>query len=373
MLVKHNAEIPYNELPLLPPKTDIENKPILKSCILARTALAALKEAGQLIPNQSVLINTIPLLEAKVSSEIENVVTTMDKLFRCVSGNDRNADSATKETYRYRQALAQGSDLIKKGKPICTSMAAELCSIILSRPIHVRKTEGTVLSNPLIGEIIYTPPTGESVILEKLSNWEQFVNEQIHLDPLIRMAVMHYQFEAIHPFADGNGRTGRLLNILLLIQEGLLDRPVLYLSRYLINHRREYYQLLRAVTEQQTWQDWILFLLEAVRETAYWTCEKIHAIRDLLEHTCQYIQNSLPKIYSRELVDLIFIQPYCRISNVVDCGIAKRQTASVYLKQLADIGVLDEVREGRERLFLHPKYLELLKQDNHQFREYLKT
>ena len=180
------------------------------------------------------------------------------------------------------------------------------------------------------------------------------------LDPLVRLAVQHYQFEAIHPFADGNGRTGRILNILFLVEHGLLDSPILYLSRHIIQNKADYYRLLMDVTRDQAWEPWIMYILDAVEQTCTWTTDKIKAIRELMEHTGEFVQKSLPKVYSWELVELLFRQPYCRIGNLVDSRIAKRQTASVYLKQLCDIGVLKEVKSGRETLFVHPKYIELL-------------
>ncbi|MCK5784161.1 MAG: Fic family protein [Desulfobacterales bacterium] len=360
---------PYNGLPLLPPAEDIESRRILKKCIDARAALAELKQAGRLIPEQSVLINTIPLLEAQMSSEIENIVTTTDKLFQYASLDNDKADAAIKETLRYRQALYHGCQSIKK-RPVSAAIALEICGQIRKTDVSVRRMPGTVLSNPLTRETIYTPPNGEKVILDKLSNWEHFLNESISIDPLIRMAVMHYQFEAIHPFTDGNGRTGRLLNILFLAQEGLLEIPILYLSKYIIDNRQDYYSNIRAVTERQDWQEWILYMLDAVEQTAGWTNRKIYAIRELLEHTCDYVKKAVPKIYSRELVDIVFTQPYCRIQNVVDANIAKRQTASIYLKKLAEIGVLDERKEGRDRVFVHPKFLNLLKQDDNAYPPY---
>lgn len=367
--MKFDANKPYNELPLLPPKAEIENHQILKKCISARTAIAELKQAGELIPNQSVLINTIPLLEAQMSSEIENIVTTTDKLFQFLSGDDDKADAPTKETLRYRQALSQGYISIKN-RPICTRIAVQVCSAIRNVDADIRKLPGTALKNPLTGKVVYTPPEGEGLIRDKLANWEKFLNERTDIDPLIRMAITHYQFEAIHPFTDGNGRTGRLLNILFLVQEGLLNIPVLYLSRYIIDHKKEYYAFLRGVTEQHSWQDWILYMLDAVEQTANWTTQKIRSIKALLKHTCNYVRECKPKIYSREFVELFFQQPYCRISNVEDAGIAKRQTASLYLKNLVDIGVLREVKSGRERIYVHPKFLELITQDSNAFKEY---
>ena len=367
--MKFDRTKPYNSLPPLPPKADIESKAILKKCISARAALAELKQAGELIPDQSVLINTIPLLEAQLSSEIENIVTTTDKLFRYASSDTEKADPATKEALSYRQALYQGYLHIKQ-KPVCTSTAVDVCRTILNKDIDIRKIPGTALKNPATNQIVYTPPVGEDVIRRKLSNWEKFLNQRQDLDPLIRLAITHYQFEAIHPFTDGNGRTGRLLNVLFLIQEGLLDIPVLYLSHYIINHKNDYYLRLRAVTEKQQWEKWITYILDGVEQTSSWTREKIKTINKLLTHTCDYVRRKEPKIYSRELVDIIFEQPYCRIANLVETGIAKRQTASVYLKQLVKISVLEEVKAGREKLYLHPKFLNLLTEDKNSFEPY---
>ena len=212
----------------------------------------------------------------------------------------------------------------------------------------------------MTGDVIYTPPVGQQLLIEKLDNWADFMHEAKDVDPLVRMAVQHYQFEAIHPFVDGNGRTGRILNILFLLQQGLLDSPILYLSRYIIQNKAAYYRLLKTVTHEQDWAPWIFFILDGVEETCTWTTDKIKSIRELMDHTAEYVQGQLPKTYSRELVEVLFKQPYCRIGNLVDAGIAKRQTASVYLKHLCDIGVLDEVKSGRETLFVHPKYIELL-------------
>lgn len=359
-----NPQTPYNSLPLLPPPQDAtENIAILKACIPARAALAELKQAGALLPNPGWLINLLPLLEAKASSEIENIVTTTDKLFQ-FSAEDSLADPATKEALRYRTALKQGFLQLKQ-RPLCTNTAVEICSVIKSMQMDIRKVPGTALSNQATGEIIYTPPVGESVIRDLLANWEQYLHLQDDTDPLIKMAVSHYQFEAIHPFADGNGRTGRVLNLLYLIDQDLLTLPTLYLSRYILQHRADYYRLLTGVTSHAQWQPWILFMLKAVEETSHWTAAKIAAIRDLISVTTAYIQKALPKIYSHELVQVLFEQPYCRIGNLVENNIAKRQTASVYLKQLCDIGVLQELQMGKEKLFVHPKLMQLMSTEDH--------
>ena len=364
-----NRSQPYAALSPLPPATDIETKAILKACIGARAAVEGLKRAGALIPNQSVLINTIPLLEAQASSEIENIVTTSDSLFKYAQLDGENADPATKEALRYRTALREGIDSLKT-KPLSTSTAVLVCTAIQGKTMDIRRVPGTTLTNPATREVIYTPPVGEALLREKLANWERFIHDQTDIDPLIRMAVAHYQFEAIHPFLDGNGRTGRILNQLMLVEQGLLDLPVLYLSHYIIRNKADYYRLLLGVTKEGAWEAWLLYMLEGVRSTATWTTDKINAIHKLMAYTTEHVRTQAHKIYSRELVELVFVQPYCRIQNIVDAGLGNRQTASVYLKALVDIGVLKEEKVGREKLFIHPKYMRLLTGDSHQFAAY---
>ncbi len=359
----------HNRLPNLPPKPEIETRDVLKKWGLARTALAELRLAGQTIPDQSVLINAIPLLEAKDSSEIENIVTTNDALFREASLGDEAGDPAAKETLRYRTALYHGLDSLK-GRPLSTRTATEICQTVTGVQLDVR-TVPVNLKNKHTGDIIYTPPQGEAVLRALLSNWDEFMhNEKDGIDPLIRMAILHYQFEAIHPFPDGNGRTGRILNVLYLIENGLLDLPTLYLSRYVLRTRGEYYNLLERVTSHGEWEQWLIYMLTAVETTSSWTTKKISAIRALLDETNAFVRAEAPKTYSRDLVDLIFTQPYCRISNLVDRGIAKRQAASTYLKELSRIGVMHEEKVGREKIFLHRKYLELLASEEHVFERY---
>ena len=354
---------PYNNLPELPPPAAvIENREILKKCINARVALAELKQAAELIPNAAVLVNALPLLEARASSEIENIVTTTDKLFEFVDIAEDKADAATKEALRYRTALFEGTKMVRRGM-LTIDMAIQICSTIKGLELDIRDDSATQLSNRKTAEVVYTPPAGQKLLLQMLENWADFMHDNQDIDPLVRMAVQHYQFEAIHPFTDGNGRTGRIINILFLVEQGLLDSPILYLSRHIIQNKGDYYRLLLNVTHNQAWGDWIMFVLNGVEETCIWTTDKIKSIRELMQHTSQYVQEQLPKSYSWELVEALFKQPYCRINNLVSAGIAKRQTASVYLKQLADIGVLKEVRSGRETLFVHPKYIELLTGD----------
>jgi Fic family protein len=365
--VAWRPDVPYNDLPLLPPVIEtIETRAILKQCIAARAALGELKQAAELIPNQAVLINTLPLLEARASSEIENIVTTADALFREVNREDTTADPATREALRYRSALAEGFKALER-HPLTTRTAEHICGLIKGADMAVRRVPGTKLENLATGEIIYTPPESEGRLRDLLANWERFLHEAVDIDPLIRMAVGHYQFEAIHPFTDGNGRTGRVINSLFLIEQDLLTLPILYLSRYFIQTRPDYYRLLLEVTRAGAWEEWIVYVLRGVEQTAIWTVAKIAAIRTLSQDTATFVRARLPKIYSHELINLVFEQPYCRIANLVDAGIARRQTASVYLKQLVDIGVLTEMEAGKEKLFINPRLMRLLTRDGNDF------
>jgi Fic family protein len=359
---------PYNDLPLLPPPADVETRGVLKKCIQARTALAELRLAGQLIPDQSVLIHAIPNLEAKDSSAIENIVTTKDALFREQSLGDADATPATKEAARYRNALYAAVDALKT-YPLSTRIAVDVCRTITGIDLDVRRTPGTTLTNSHTGETIYTPPDGEERLRGLLANWEQFANGSADLDALVRMAVLHYQFEAIHPFPDGNGRTGRVLNILGLIQDELLDLPTLYLSRHILSTRSDYYRLLGRVTSHQEWEPWILYMLTAVAETSAWTTKKIRSVKALMEETVAYTRAAAPKL-PHAVVELLFARPYVRIGNVVESKIVGREAASKYLKQLVTLGVLEEEKVGRDKIFLHRKYLDVLFSDGHAFEPY---
>jgi len=355
-----DPKLPYNDLPLLPPPGELETKRVLKLCVAANKALAELKGAGDLIPNQSVLINAIPLQEAKLSSEIENIVTTQDALFHAALDENRTTDLATKEVLRYRTALSRGFEVVRS-EPFRLNLFEELCSILRDEKVKFRSSDGVYIGNPAAKTITYTPPVGAAIMRAKLRNLEEFILGDDDLDPLVRMAVAHYQFEAIHPFEDGNGRTGRILNILYLIHAGLLRIPVLYLSRHLIQHKAEYYRLLRGVTERGEWEAWLLFILTGVEETADWTTGRILAIRDLFEQTLARCRAKLPaKVYSKELVEQVFAQPYCKIQFLVDAGIAQRQTASEYLQELEKLGILKGEKQGREVIYKHPALLKVL-------------
>jgi Fic family protein len=359
---------PYNELPLLPPGAEIESRAVLKKCVTARTALAELRLAGHLIPDQSLLVHAIPNLEARDSSAVENIVTTNDALFREASLKDYEASPATKEAARYRNALYAAIEAIRT-RPLSTRIAVEVCRAITGIDLDIRRTPGTTLANSHTGAVIYTPPEGEGRLRELLANWERFAHQSPDLDPLVRMAVLHYQFEAIHPFPDGNGRTGRVLNILNLMQEGLLDLPTLYLSRYILKTRGEYYRRLGEVTLRQQWEPWILYVLSGIEQTSTWTTQKIRTIRALMDETTLYIRGVAPKM-PHAVVEQIFTQPYCRITNLVEAGVAARHTASAYLKDLVRLGVMEEEKVGRDKIFLHRKYIDVLFGEEHAFQPY---
>ena len=352
---------PYNSLPLLPPKKDVETKKVLKSALIAGRSLAELKGLGDTIPNQSILINTLVLQEAKASSEIENIITTHDAVFRAYASQLKQIDPATKEVLRYREALWNGFKSLSKKPILNTNLFIEIVQTITKNSAGIRNTPDTTLINASTDEIIYTPPNGEAIIKEKLKNLEDFIHVENNIDPLIKLAIIHYQFESIHPFTDGNGRTGRIINILYLIQQGLLDLPVLYLSKYITKNKADYYRLLNRVTSENEWEPWILYILDGVRETAQHTANRILEIKNLIEETNIYAKSKLPSfMYSKELIELLFKQPYVKGQFIVDAQIAKRQTAAEYLKGLEAIGVLENHKLGKENLYLNTRLFNLL-------------
>lgn len=355
----YNPEEAYNDLPLLPPVVEVETKKILKQAIVSNKILAELKGRADEIPNQSMLVNAITLQEAKDSSEIENIVTTQDTLYKAFSSNISTTDAQTKEVLRYRQALWEGyTDLSKR--PLSTNSFIQIVQTIKENNSGIRNAPGTKITSN--GKTIYTPPEGETVIRSLLKNLEDYIHADDDVDLLIKLAIMHYQFEAIHPFFDGNGRTGRVINMLFMVENGLLDTPILYLSKYIIEHKNAYYTNLRGVTENSAWEAWILFILKGIEETALYTLEKINSINRLMQETIIFAKEELPaRVYSKELIELLFEQPYCKVKYLVDKGIAKRQTAAEYLNALEAIGILKSQKVGVENLYLNVKLFELLK------------
>lgn len=352
---------PFNALPLLPPDTKLETRQVMRQAVAANRRLAELKGIANVMPNPAILINAIILQEARSSSEIENVLTTNDRLFEAVSSEKGAVDPQTKEVLRYREALWEGFHTLGKRHVFSTNFFVQIYQTIKQTNAGIRNTPGTRISDGR-GRTLYTPPEGEGVIRDKLKNLEDFIhNEDDSVDPLIKLAIMHYQFEAIHPFTDGNGRTGRILNVLFLVYQDLLDLPILYLSHYIIKRKADYYKLLRNVTKENNWETWILFMLMAIEKTSQSTIEKISQINGLLTNTIEHCRNKLPSyMYSKELVELLFEQPYCKVKFLVDRGIAKRQRASVYLKTLEEIGILRMKKVGKENLFLNIQLYDLL-------------
>ncbi len=354
--------VPYNDLPLLPPAVEVESRAVLKATTAARAALAGLDQSAQLLPNPLVLLNAATLLEAQASSEIENIVTTADELFR-YAASEEVGNQATKEALRYRTALYEGVEALQH-RPITVGTAERVCSRIKNVEMSIRKVPGTRIANPSTGGIIYAPPEGATIIADKLADWERFLhNADDGLDPLVRMAVGHYQFEAIHPFHDGNGRTGRILNILMLIDAGLISEPILYLSRHIIRRKSEYYRLLNGVTRDQAWEPWILYMLAAVERTARSTLVKTAEIR-LLQSAFREDARAVSRGgRDAELLSLLFEQPYCRIGAVMERCQVSRPTATGWLNDLVGAGLLRDHRFGRERLFLNFRLLEILQRD----------
>lgn len=355
-----HSEQPFNQLPPLPPEGFVESPAVLKAAIVASRALAELKGSGDGLPNQTILVNTLMLQEAQLSSEIEGIVTTTDRLYRAIAVESENTDAHTKEVIRYRDAVWQGIAKLRAGRPFNTVLFEEIVQVIKQTTAGVRKSEGTALANEATGKVIYTPPVGEGLIRDMLQSLENFYNGGHDFDPLVVMAMGHYQFEAIHPFGDGNGRTGRILNILYLVHQGLLNEPVVYLSRYIIQHKSDYYRLLREVTESGNWEQWILFMLEAVRKSSSASLRQVEQIKSLMQSMKKQYKEQADKIYRKELLELLFDQPYCTARFVVDRGIAKRQTAAKYLQALAEIGMLEPVKIGRELVYINHRFLELL-------------
>ncbi len=352
---------PYNDLPLLPPRRNIETTPILKATIRANRALAELKGLGNTIPNPWLLLSTIVFSEAKTSSEIENVYTTNDALYRALAVGEEKTDPATKEVLRYREAMRIGFNLLENNGIMMIDTFIELIRILKQDIATIRRHDGIKIVNSADDTVIYTPPTGEKLIREKLGNLVQYMDSDDDVDPLIKLAVIHYQFEAIHPFSDGNGRTGRIINILYLIQKRLLDLPILYLSKGIIEKKQDYYRLLRSVTENGEWEEWILFMLGTIEETSIFTNVRIKQICSLINDTAEKVKIELPsKVYSKDLIELLFQYPFCKIVHVMDKLGVSRPTATDYLNSLVDIGILELMKFGRENFYMNLKLLGLL-------------
>lgn len=346
-------------LPLL---IDLETKSILKKLNKANQALAELKGIAAIIPNQKILISTLALQEAKDSSAIENIITTHDELYKSNILSKEFASYGAKEVYNYAVALESGYKKVKKDGMLINSHILEIQQAIEENSAGFRKLPGTVLKNDKTGEIVYSPPQDEAQIRSLMNNLELFINDDSlsEIDPLIKMAVIHHQFESIHPFYDGNGRTGRIINILYLVKVGLLDSPVLYLSRYINQNKHKYYQLLQDVRDLGNWEDFILFMLEGVEKTAHQTVKLIQQMRDLMQRYKHIVREKLPKIYSQDLLNNLFRHPYTKIDFVMHELQIHRNTATKYLEELVGVGLLSKHKIGKESFYLNVDLLNIL-------------
>ena len=357
----YNPDLPYNELPLLPPEVEIETTAILKKTIEASRALAELKGAITNLPNPTLFIDTIQLQEARASSAIENIITTHDELFKQSVADKKIDNSAVKEVLHYKDALWYGLEEMKQKPLLTTNLFVKLVQVIKANSASIRNSIGTQLKNPVSGKVVYTPPEGEAVIRKKLKNLEDFIHAEDKIDPLIKMAIIHYQFEAIHPFFDGNGRTGRIILLLYLKLTGLLDLPALFLSGYIMENKDAYYYKLRAVTEKNDWQGWIHFMLDMIETTANKDRQRIAQIEKLMGKMGAEIQTKLPKVYSKDLMEVLFRLPYTKRQFLEKAGLGNLKTVGNYLKELEDAGYLKSEQVGREKLYLNHQLFKILK------------
>lgn len=351
---------PYNALPTLPPAAEIETIGIMRALNAASRALANLNGTALSVPNPQLLIDTFAIAEAQASSEIENVNTTGDELFRFMAVGNERASDATKEAARYRPALAMAIDDLDENSKIDTRLLVNICGQILGSSVDVRDT-AVIIGNLRAQIVVYTPPHGRPTLIKLLDNLLQFAHEaESGLDPIIKMAIMHYQFEAIHPFPDGNGRTGRVLNILYLMQQGLLDQPVLYLSRYFLRNRRQYYAGLRGVTESDAWESWIRYVLAGIKEVAEEGRNDLVRIRELRREFADRARVDAPTASSEQLMDLLFMRPYTTTRMVQELEGVTRATARSRLEALAKTGMLERVKSGRYQLFRNHHLIDIL-------------
>ena len=347
-------------LPLLPFDSDkIETRVVLRKEADARQALAELKGFAPIIPNQNILINAITLREAKESSAIENIITTQEELYKDLTINSKTLDPATKEVLNYRGAIYKGYDTVKKQQLVKLSDIVKIQEIIAENNAGIRRLPGTSLVNDATGKVVYTPPQDYHEILNLLDNFFRYFNSADN--SLYKMALLHYQFECIHPFYDGNGRVGRILNILYLLLNNYLDTPVLYLSSYIIKNKNDYYTLLQETRERKNYEPWILYILNGIEETSKQTLTKIRKIKELLELTLDNAKKNCPKIYSKELIEIIFENPYSKIDFLVKKMGINRKTASKYLKELEEKKFLLCFPVGKEVLYINTSLMEVLK------------
>ena len=346
---------------LLPYEGEIETRRVLKALPAAHRALAELKGIVQTIPNQNILLNTLALQEAKDSSGVENIITTHDELYKAELDLKKIRSVAAKEVQNYAAALKRGFDLVNENQLLTNRHILTIQSILEENSAGFRKVPGTTLKNQQTGKVIYQPPQDHGTIVSLMDNLERFINdnEMADYDPLVKMAMIHFQFESIHPFYDGNGRTGRIINILYLVLQGLLELPILYLSRYIIQNKGDYYKYLQGVREHNSWEPWLLFMIDSVEKTSFQSIELIKAIRGLMQSYKIQIRSNY-KFYSHELLNNLFKHPYTKIEFLEeDLGIS-RVTAANYLNQLARDGLLKKDRLGKSNFYVNESLVDLL-------------
>ena len=354
------------QIPTLPLKIDLETKAVLKSLTAAHRALAELKGLASTIPNEQILINTLTLQEAKDSSAVENIITTHDELFKAELFADYDLSAATKEVRNYAEALREGFQLVRKNKILTLPHILQIQQTLEKNNAGLRKLPGTALLNQQTGETVYTPPQDYDTILKDMQNLVDFMNddEMSDLDPLIKMAIIHHQFESIHPFYDGNGRTGRIINILYLVVKDLLNLPILYLSRFVIQQKGEYYRLLQQTRVTDNWEEWILFMVRGVEVTALETIELVKGVKKIMLEQKHLFRSSLPRIYSQDLLNNLFRHPYTKIEFVMEELDISRLTAVKYLNKLTGIGILFKYKIGNTNYYVNSQLFNLFQGKN---------
>lgn len=354
-------------IPHLPLGYDLETKEVLKQVNHSNKKLAELKGVAKTIPNERILISCLTLQEAKDSSAIENIVTTQDDLYQAGLGNQSVlVSAAAKEVLRYREAITYGFNLLKKNNLLTINVMKDIQRVLVENNEGFRTVPGTSLKSSVDGRIVYTPPQDIDTINRTMNNLEQFVNddELCDYDPLVKMAIIHHQFESIHPFGDGNGRTGRIMNILYLIQTDILDLPILYLSRFITHHKAEYYRLLQAIRDKQgnnfkEWEEWILFILKGIEETANFTIDMVKGISNLMVSFKTKIRPAFGKKYKHDLLNNLFFHPYTKIEFLMKDLSVSRPTAAKYLEDLTRMGLLEKVKMGKENYYINTELVNL--------------
>ncbi len=343
---------------------DVETKAVLKAANLAHQALGELKGIVNTMPNQDILLSTLPLQEAKDSSEIENIITTQDDMYASNYETQHFSSLAAKEVHRYAQAMQFGFQQVKTYQLLTLSTIKNVQQILENNNAGFRCQAGTKLIDQNTGKSVYTPPQSNNEIEYYMGKLALFINdsEQLDYDPLVKMAIIHHQFESIHPFYDGNGRTGRIINILYLVLNGLLDKPILYLSRYINQNKRKYYYLLQEVRDTESWEKWLLFMLKGIEETAKQTLNLVTEIKSLMQKHKKIIKDANPKLYSHELINNLYKYPYTKVEFLAEDCEVHRNTALKRLTELELLGIVKKTKIGRESFYVNQELFELLAQ-----------